>query len=155
MQPKPMIIEDRDPVFWEAVAEHPMVKPHVTLGRAFRIKSLIEHPLVTPLRCSHGGFLMVRLDTLGRIYDLHALFVPEGWGRIANASFKQALAEMFRRGADVIVSLEVADWWRSRPPLSFGFRPAGDVFERDGLNLRTWQLTRAAWESSPARRRME
>lgn len=149
-----MIREDRDVAFWSAVAEHPAVAPHVSLGRDFDISTLIQHPLVTPLRSDHGGFLFVRIDQLGRIYDLHALFTPDAWGREVNSAFKGALSEMFRRGADIVTSLEVLDWWRSRPPRSFGFRPAGEPFRAEGFDLRSWSLTRSAWNASPARKRL-
>lgn len=147
-----MIREDRDVAFWRDVAEHPAVAPHVSLGRASTIEALVNHPLVTPLRSEHGGFLFVRLDAPGRVYDLHTLYTPEGWGREVHGAAKLAFDEMFRRGAQVIVTNEVAGNRRSQPPKTFRFAPCGDFAPSlYGPDFRTWILTRAAWDSSPAR----
>lgn len=148
-----MIREDRSE-FWSRIAEHPDVKPHVTLGQAFDFNTLVQHPDVTPLRSDNGGYLFHRLDGLGRLYDLHALYHPSGWGKEASAALKSALAWMFDRGAEGITALEVAGNWRSRPPRSFGFRPDGEPQTTLGHVMRPWILTRDAWEQSPARRRM-
>jgi len=151
-----VIREDRDPAFWTDVYEHPAVKPHVSLGHDLDIAAIVANPSVTPLRSDNGGFLFARLDGLGRVHELHTMFTPEGWGREVLISAKAAFAEMFRRGADVIVTQEVEGNRRSQPPLSFRFAPAGDFAFSPLLNatLRTWVLTRAAWDASPARQRM-
>lgn len=149
-----MIREDRDPTFWQAVAEHPDVAPHVFLGSGpLALDEIIGHPSVVPLRAEHGGFLFCQLDGFGRVYELHTLFTPEGWGREVLFAAKAAFAEMFARGAQVICTYEVEGWWRSRPPRSFGFQRAGDFGEVAASRLSTWILTQSAWESSPARRR--
>ena len=150
-----MIVEDRDPTFWERIASHPEVAPHVALGKEFKVGELVGHPSVTALRAAHGGFLFVRLDGLGRVYELHTMFTPLGWGREVSQSAKEAFDLMFARGAQVITTYEVADWWRSRPPRTFRFQSAGG-FEQAlelGVALKTWVLTRDAWSSSPAGRR--
>lgn len=149
-----MIREDRDPAFWRLIAEHPEVSEHVSLGREFDVAELVEHPAVTPLRGEHGGFLFVRLDGRGRVFELHTMFTPEGWGREALLSAKAAFDEMFARGAEVITTQEAANWWRSRPPKTFRFQAAGEFSDDPTLavSLRTWVLTRAAWQSSPAKR---
>lgn len=149
-----MIREDRDPAFWTSIYEHPAVKPHVSLGLDVDLAPLLENERVTPLRATHGGFLFVQLDGLARVYELHTLFTPEGWGREALLSAKAAFAEMFARGAHLITTYEVAGNPRSQPPLSFRFAPAGDFAPALGASLRTWTLTRNAWEASPARLRM-
>lgn len=147
-----MITEDRDAVFWSRIAEHPMVKPHVGLGRDFNIAMLVAHPLVTPLRSENGGFLFCRLDAPGRVYDLHTLYHPAGWGKEVYSAAKLAFEEMFSRGAQVIVTNEVAGNKRSQPPKTFRFAPCGDFAPSPyGPDFRTWILTRAAWDSSPAR----
>lgn len=140
----------RDPAFWRPVCEHPDVKPRVDHGgEGDWLPGLLESPLCLPFRGEHGGYFLVRSDHLGRVWDLHAAFAPEGWGRDANRTLKALLGSL---GAwDVITVHEVAGNWRSRPPKSFGFRVAAD-FRGE---LRTWVLTRAAWEASPAHRRME
>lgn len=151
-----MIREDRNPTFWTAVYEHPAVKPHVGLGQEVDFASLVQHPGVTPIRAEHGGFLFVRLDGLGRVHELHTLFTPEGWGREALLALKAALVVMFDRGTDLVTTSEVGGNPRSQPPRSFRFAPAGDFYDAPevGAQLRTWILTRPAWEGSPARQRM-
>jgi hypothetical protein len=150
-----VIREDRDHAFWNAVYEHPAVKPHVSLGHDVDIITpLLANPAVTPLRAEHGGFLFVRLDNLGRVHELHSLFTPEGWGREVLQALKEAVSEMFARGAQVITTYDVEGNWRSRPPKTFRFQPCGDYAPALGVNLRTWVLTRADWEASPARRSM-
>lgn len=152
------IFLDRDPAFWDGVANHPEVAPHVFLGQqGLSFMECVSHPSVTPLRAKHGGFIFAKLDGLGRVYELHTLFTPEGWGREVFIAARQAFNRIFDQGAQVIVTYEVEGWWRSRPPKTFRFAPAGD-FEpappEYGVNLRTWILTREAWEKSPARGRM-
>ncbi len=150
-----MIREDRDAAFWTDVYEHPAVKPHVGLGREIDIAGIVSDPAVTPLRAEHGGFIFAQLDGLARIYELHTLFTPEGWGREVAGAAKDAFAFMFDRGADLIVTQEVAGNRRSQPPRSFRFSPAGEFRASPlGVDLRSWVLTRYAWEASPARLRM-
>ncbi len=146
-----MIVEDRT-TWWREIADHPAVRPHV-MTTDFDMLDVVSHPSVTALRAEHGGFLFHRLDHIGRVYELHALFVPQGWGREVSTALKDALREMFSRGAQVVTVNEVEGWWRSRPPLSFGFRPAGDFAQALDQMFRTWILTRDAWEDSPACRR--
>jgi hypothetical protein len=149
-----VITEDRDYGFWSGVYEHPAVKPHVSLGHKLDLAAILANPAIVPLRAEHGGFLFLRLDNLGRVYELHTLFTPEGWGREVLLAAKDAFTAMFEAGAHVIVTHEVAGNPRSQPPLSFRFAPAGEFAPALGAMLRTWTLTRAAWEASPARRRM-
>jgi hypothetical protein len=149
-----VIREHRDPEFWIGVYEHPAVKPHVGLGGELDVAAVVSNPLVVPLRADHGGFLFIRLDGLGRVHELHTLFTPEGWGREVASAAKEAFGLMFDRGADLIVTYEVAGNRRSQPPLSFRFQAAGGFAPDLGASLRTWVLTRSAWEASPAFRRM-
>lgn len=142
-----MIREERDPGFWEAVASHPAVGPH--MGGRVDWAALVGNPAIMPFACEGGGYIIARLDALGRAWDLHAAFRPEGWGRTANAALKAALNRLGPWA--IITATEVEGNWRSRPPRSFGFRPA--EAGRDGY--RTWVLTREAWERSPAKRRTE
>lgn len=152
-----MIREDRDPGFWTDVISHPEVAPLVTFGHKIDLSAVLDNPWVTPLRAERGGFVFFRLDGLARVHELHTLFLPEAWGsREILISAKQAFAEMFARGAQVIVTYEVAGNPRSQPPKTFRFQPCGEFVLADGLNahLRTWILTQTAWETSPARQRM-
>jgi hypothetical protein len=152
-----VIREERDPAFWTAVYEHPDVKPHVCLGRAVDLAPLLAHERVLPFRADHGGFLFVQLDGLGRVHELHTMFTPEGWGREALIAAKHAFAEVFARGGQIVTTYEVRGNPRSQPPLSFRFERAGEFARCDALeaDLRSWVLTRNAWEASPARRRMQ
>jgi hypothetical protein len=132
-----LIREDRSPTFWASVCE-----PGLDLA-------FLASERVTPLRSDNGGYLFVNLDGLGRVWDLHAAFLPAGWGREASATLKAALEHL--GDWQIITSAEVEDNPRSRPPLSFGFRPASGF----SGGFRSWFLTRSAWDQSPARRRME
>lgn len=150
------LLEDRDPAFWDRIATHPDVAPHVFLGLAeIGLAEIVSHPSVTPLRAEHGGFLFCRLDGLGRVQELHTLFTPEGWGREVLFAAKTAFALMFSRGCQVVTTYEVEGWKRSQPPKSFGFQPCGDFAPSHLGSLRTWILTANAWDQSPARKRME
>ena len=146
---------NRDPAFWEAVIAHPDVGPNVTFGQEIDVAGLVQHPGVVPLASEHGGFVFVQLDALGRVWELHTAYRPEGWGREVLFAAKSAFTRMFADGADLITTHEVEGNWRSRPPKTFRFEPAGEFRQALGKHLRTWMLTRAAWEASPARQRME
>jgi hypothetical protein len=147
---------ERNPAFWCAVCDHPDVKPHVTLGHDLDLAEVVMAESVVPLAADHGGFLFIRLDGLGRVYELHTMFTPQGWGREVATAAKAAFERMFGAGADLIVTHEVAGNRRSQPPLSFRFAPVGEFRSEPALNadLRSWVLTRSAWEGSPARQRM-
>jgi len=150
-----LIRESRDVEFWTHVYEHPEVRPHVSFGHELDIASVVEHASVLPLRAEHGGFLFCRLDGLGRVYELHTLFTPEGWGREVHLAAKQAFCRVFETGAQLVTTYEVEGNPRSRPPRTFRFEPAGDFAPAENLPpLRTWVLTRNAWEASPAHRSM-
>lgn len=144
------VLEDRDPAFWRKVADHPEVQATGVMGGPGVIEALVADPRMTPLRSEHGGYLFSRLDPIGRVYEFHTLFTPEGWGREVNATFKASLKLMFSRGAFVVVGNEVVGTGHTSRPRSFGFKPAGPTTPFHGFNLRTWVLTREAWESSPA-----
>ena len=149
------IAEQRDPSFWRAVIDHPQVKPHVTLGHAFDVAPLVASARVLPLASENGGFLMVQLDGIGRVFELHTMFRPEGWGREVLLALKDACEMMFcERGAQIITTYEVATNKRSQPPKTFRFQPAGDFEPCDYGDFRSWVLTKADWLTSPARRSM-
>lgn len=151
-----MIREDRDYRFWQRVVDHPEVKPHVGLGQDLDMAAAMANPAVTPLRSENGGFLFLRLDHRGKLQELHTMYLPQGWGREVFHALAAAVEEMFTRGADLIVTTEVDDNWRSRPPKTFRFEPSGSFAPAPGFTqlFRTWHLTRAAWDASPARRRI-
>lgn len=151
-----MISEQRDPAFWTGVAGHPEVGPRVLFGASLpSLAHLIELPSVLPLASKNGGFLFFRLDGIGRVWELHTMYRPEGWGREVAAASKAAFDRLFSGGASVVCTYEVQDAWRSRPPLSHGWKAAGPFSHAPELaaSVRTWVLTREAYLASPARRR--
>lgn len=150
-----MITIDDDPDFWFAVAHHPEVWPHISLGRDLDVKAIVTNPRTVAFRAEHGGFLFIQLDGLGRVLELHTMFTPEGWGREVLLAAKEAFTAVFAWGAQVITTYEVKGNRRSQPPRTFRFEPAGGFAPAYDTTFRTWILTRAAWEGSPARRTME
>jgi len=151
-----MIREQRDPVFWDRIARHPDVAPHVFLSKGeVSLEALVTHESVLPLASEHGGLIFCRLDGLGRLWELHTLYAPEGWGKEVFITAIQAFSQIFEGSAQAVTTYEVDGWWRSRPPKSFGFQRAGEfrAVPELGAALSTWVLTKAAWEGSPARRR--
>lgn len=144
--------EERNPAWWQAIADHPQVAPHIYLkGRRFDF-SFVNSSDVLPLAFDHGGFLFHRT---GATYGLHALFTPSGWGREVAEALKLATEHMIERGARGFTTTEVQGYRNSRPPLSHGWRVAGP-FEPGpfDLMLRPWSLSLADWRASPAYRRM-
>lgn len=146
-----MIREERDPAFWQRIADHPEVAPAISLGRAVDLSPLIASPHATPLAAEHGGFIIVRLSV--QIAELHTLFTPEGWGREVAAAAREMNAYVFA-SHQVLVTFEVEGNWRSRPPKSHGWSLAGDFEPTEHATLRSWVLTRAAWRGSPVFRRL-
>jgi hypothetical protein len=140
---------ERDPAFWREVFDHPEVGG-VLRGYDVDIGPALAHDAVIPFASQHGGYLFVRLDVLSRVYEIHAAYTPEGRGREAHEALKEALETI---KADVIVAMET-DNPMSRPPLTFGFRAVGEFEPSPIGDVRTWVLTRDAWEASQARRRM-
>lgn len=146
-----IVREERDPAFWQRVILHPAVR-HVAYGQDLDIAGIVGNPRILPFATEHGGVIFAQLDSLGRMYEMHRAYEPEGWGVEAYLGLVQALGALFRRGADVVVTYET-EHPQSRKPRSFGFRPAGD-FQPSTLGpARTWVLTREAFHQSPVWRR--
>lgn len=144
-----MIVQvNRSEAFWRPIIDHPDIRRHLDLGTGIDwLPAILENPNVLPIATDHGGYFFHAL-THG-LWDLHAAFTPDGWGKTANRALKASLGLL--GPWQIVTASEVGGNWRSRPPKSFGFRPAGPF---EGWS-RTWFLTRTAWEASPARRRME
>lgn len=143
--------EERDPAFWQAVAEHPDVR-HVTKGQFVDMAAVVASPRVIPLASSHGGQIFVQLDGPARLFEMHTLFTPQGWGREAHAAIRQAHDYMFDEvQADLLITFET-DHPQSRAPRTFGWRPIGELRHGFMGPLRTWFLTREGWAQSPAKR---
>lgn len=144
---------ERDPKFWTEVAEHPAVAPHVLFGHSgLLMAEVVQNPRVLPFRSEHGGYLFVKLDGLEKVFELHSLFTPEGWGREAYETAAYAFATIFIT-AHMVVTYEVEDNPKSRPPKTFGFVPVSDFSDVEFGRVRTWILTQQAWNASPVRRR--
>lgn len=149
------MIENRDPAFWRGIAAHPRVA-HVLLGaQSELLDQIIPSERVLPLASENGGVIFANLDAFGRLWELHTLFTPDGWGKEALATCKAAFERLFGGGGQVVVTYEVEGNPQSRPPRTFRFQPVGDFGPTDFGQFRTWILTREAWESSPARKNME
>lgn len=148
-----MIREERDPAFWVKVAGHPAVLPGLMGVSLEVVETLIGHEKVLPLASANGGFLFTAIDGVGRVLELHSMFTPQGRGRESNEAGKAALMRVFP-DACAIITYEVESNPLSRPPKSFGFKPLEDFRESGVGSVRTWILTREAWEQSPARKRM-
>ena len=145
-----MISEQRDPAFWERIANDPSVAPHLVLG-AYRqdMTTIVRSPRVVPLATELGGFVFIALDPLCGLYEAHRMFLPQGRGRHALGAALEAVQVMFGRGAACLTARESAGAPWSRPPLSFGWRPAAPLDNKHRL----WLLPKVAWEASPARQR--
>lgn len=145
-----MIREERDAGFWQAVADHPEVAPHVSLGQAVDLGEILKIPGVVPLAAEHGGFIFVPQDSIGRTFELHTLFTPEGWGREVAEALKSANEWMRQRGAQVLTTYQVEGNWRSQPPKTHGWKAAGDFAPSPVGQLKTWVLLMSDWLASPA-----
>lgn len=152
-----MLRLERDPAFWSRVASHPALTEAMLGADPEAVGAFAASDVVIPLAAEHGGFLFIRLDRLGRALELHTMFTPEGWGREVLFAAKAAFRLLFSEGAQVIMTHEVEGLWRSRPPKTFRFAPTGEMAPANvngrPLTLRTWILTRDAFDASPANRR--
>ena len=144
--------EERDPAFWLEIASHPSLRDTLMGLAPADIAEIAVRPNILPLASANGGFFFGKVDGLGMVLELHSLFRPEGWGREAAISAKQALQWVFRT-AQAITTYEVQGNAHSRPPVSYGFVKAGEWQATDVGMLRLWVLTRAAWDLSPSKRR--
>lgn len=146
-----MIREDRGQAFWTRIASHPEVRKTLFGLPPELVGENMMRPEVRHFSSLRGGWAFVRLDSVGMVWDTHAMFTPSGWGREAHSVLKHALRAMFETAQ--LLTVSETNNPRSRPPLSFGFRPAGGATETVVGPLKCWVLTRAAWERSPAYRR--
>ncbi len=148
-----MIRIERDPGFWERVASHPAVTAALLGFEPAVVSRLCVSPRALPYAAPHGGYIFIRLDASGFACELHSLFTPEGWGREAHQAGIEAAGAIWRLGFQLIQTLEIAGNPRSRPPRSFGFRPAGEFRPSPAGAARLWTLSWADWSARPATRR--
>lgn len=139
---------ERNPSFWREIASHEDVS-HITCGEVVSFEE-VALDNVMPYACECGGYIFIRLDPFGRIYDLHSLFTPVGWGVTAYNLGVEALNTL--PDWQVITTYQT-EHPQSRPPKSFGFQAAGDFSPTPYGLWKTWVLTRTSWESSPAFKR--
>ena len=145
---------ERDPAWWEAIASHPAVGGALHGVEPATIGRIAAMPSMLPLAAQHGGFMFGAMDGFGFVRELHTLFTPEGWGREAVMAGVEALQILFAGPCQAVVTYEVAENHRSRPPKRFGFVAAGEFVETPFGALRLWMLTRLAWEAAPIRKRV-
>lgn len=141
---------ERSPEFWRELVAHPDLA-HVNEGMTSDIGEMVGRDNIIPMASENGGYLFCQVDPLGRVYDLHAAYKPEGRGREASSALKASLDAL---GADVVIVAETRNPM-SRPPRSFGFRVAADWRNSSVGDIRTWSVTLADWRRSPAYRRAE
>lgn len=147
---------NRDVAFWDRIAQHPEVAPHIFMGRAPEtLAPLIENPAARPYASANGGVIFLPVDHFGFVVEMHTLYVPEGWGREVAVNGKAFVQDMFRT-ASLILTYEQEGHWRSSPPRSHGWQASGDFKDAAMLcRLKLWVLTREAWVASPVGRKMQ
>lgn len=141
---------NRNVKFWDAVAQHESVAPFVFMGTEKQsLAPLIECEKNIPCASTTGGILFVQMDHLGLIFEMHTMFLPDGWGREVAMFGACALNRVFEK-AQMVVTYEQEDHWRSRPPKSHRWKSAGSFVDH-GLpkRLKMWYLTKEDWLSSP------
>lgn len=145
----------RDVTFWDRIASHPDVAPHIFMGRdPETLSPLVTNPLAKPYASDNGGVIFSPVDHLGFVVEMHTLFTPEGWGREVAISGKRFVADVFRT-VSLILTHEQEFHWRSRPPRSHGWQACGDFVDAGmACRLKLWALTREAWSASPVGRKM-
>lgn len=146
----------RDVAFWDRIAQHPQVAPHIFMGKAPQsLAPLIENPACRPYASEHGGVIFGPVDHLGMVVEMHTLFTPEGWGREVAINGKAFVQDVFR-SVSLILTHEQEGHWRSRPPRSHGWQACGDYTDAGmACRLKLWALTRDAWSASPVGRKMQ
>lgn len=113
------------------------------------MRAYVRRDDVLPLASEHGGSIFRNVDGVGIVWELHTLFLPDGWGREVVWFARQALEHLFSKGAQVIFTFEEGGLWRSAPPRSHGWKGAADYAPTVFGDLKSWVLTRNAWENSP------
>ena len=147
------IREERDPEFWGEIASHPAIQGAMMGLTPVQVAAASQRPQIVPLASDNGGFFFCRMDQIGMIAELHTLYRPAGWGREVARAGKEALEWVFR-AVQIVTTYQIEANPLSQPPRSFGFVQAGEWQKTAVGSARMWVLTRAAWEASPAHKRM-
>lgn len=146
----------RDVAFWDRIASHPEVAPHIFMGMAPEtLAPLVLSPKARPYASDNGGVIFSPVDHLGFVVEMHTLFTPEGWGREVAAFGKRVMPDLFDH-ASLALTHEQEGRWQSRPPRSHGWQMAGDFKDVGApVRLRLWTLSREAWIASPVGRKTQ
>jgi hypothetical protein len=145
----------RDVQFWDSVATHEAVAPHIFMGtEAVTLAPIIEREDALPMRSENGGIIFVPVDPFRLVYEMHTLYTPEGWGREVAKQSKLFILKAFEK-ASLILTHEQEGYWKSQPPKSHGWKCSGDFcyvgYEK---RIRLWLLTRDAFLASPVGRKL-
>lgn len=145
----------RDVEFWDEVATHPEVAPHVFMGlEPCSTAPLVQMVGAIPFASENGGLIFAPMDAHGMIYELHTLYKPEGWGREVAMFAKQCFDKVFST-ASLVVTHEQEGSPHTRPPLSYGWKSCGEYCYTDlPKKLRLWSLTREDFYASPVGRKL-
>jgi hypothetical protein len=150
------LVINRDAAFWDRIASHPAVAPHIFMGgEPQSLAPLVENPKAHPYASANGGAIFSPVDPLGFVVEMHTLYTPEGWGREVATFGKQFINDVLQT-ASLILTHEQEGHWRSRPPKSHGWQACGDYVECGFPHrLKLWALSREAWFASPVGRKMQ
>lgn len=141
-----MIRENRDPVFWNRIANDPSVRPQVGAGtEALDLTDQLSRSLA--FADDHGGFIFEPHE-IGR-YELHTLILPEGRGRAVLPAFAIAARLLFAATDCTEIVTKTAGSNRAAAIMArrAGFRP---IFTRkaawhDGTDLTFYSLSLDDW----------
>lgn len=115
-----MIRDERDPTFWDAIANHPSVRPHVGGEGPLSLSEVIGRDDILPLATDHGGFIFACIFPAR--WELHTMVLPEGRGRATLTAFAEAKRRVFTSTDAVEIITKAADTNR---PAQFMARRAG------------------------------
>lgn len=143
-----LIAENRDPTFWNAIANDPETRPLLGAGtEAVDLSPVLAECRNYALATEHGGFLFIKHE-VGR-YELHTLFSKEGRGRGVLPAFAEAARFMFTATDATEIVTKTADSNRAASIMArrAGFRP---TFTRpaawhDGSDMTFYGLTLDEW----------
>ena len=146
----------RDAEFWDGVANHPEVAPHIFMGmEPTSLAPILDNPDNLPMRSEHGGLIFTAAGSFGMVRELHTLYTPEGWGREVAMNAKHFMREAFK-DCQIIVTQEQEGNWRSVPPKSHGWKSVGEYcYVGMPVRLKLWMLTKEAFDASPVGRKLQ
>lgn len=82
-----------DPVFLNAVANHPEVRPWLMGEGLLDLSPVISNPANIALEAKHGGWVLQNLSP--GVYEVHSMFLPEGRGAGVARALVAALDYVF------------------------------------------------------------